>query len=73
MNNNTLIPEKYQECFSKLNRLKPLNSSRIDCAILSGETTYRKPFAWPVFVALIAEVYSIIASFLGTQKMSFYL
>jgi hypothetical protein len=30
MNNGTLIPTKYQkECFSKLNRLKPLSLSRV--------------------------------------------
>jgi hypothetical protein len=53
--NNTLIPAKYQkDCFSKLNRLKPLSSSRMVFAVLAGETTFHKPFAWPLFVALIA-------------------
>jgi hypothetical protein len=40
VSNNTLIPAKYQkECFSKLNGLKPLNSSRIVFAKYAGETT----------------------------------
>jgi hypothetical protein len=55
MNNNTLVPAKYQkEYFSKLNGLKPLSSSRIVFAVLAGGTAFYKPFAWSIFVASIA-------------------